>query len=174
MFGQRKVREEPFQSLTDGQLPLSEVTQKITSFIQEDPDKTYRVVVGSDSHERQDQYGKSYIQVVTAIVVHRKGSGGKYFWYKSDKQFVYSLKEKIYAETLQSLDIATMFVPMLSDVLADIPSAKYSVEIHVDVGQYGDTREMIREIVGMVTGFGFVAKTKPDSFAASYVADKHT
>jgi len=26
----------------------------------------------------------------------------------------------------------------------------------------------------MVTGNGFVAKTKPDAYGASYVADKHT
>ena len=53
-------------------------------------------------------------------------------------------------------------------------SPKYNLEIHVDVGEHGDTREMIKEIVGMVTGNGFVAKTKPDAYAASYVADKHT
>jgi hypothetical protein len=33
---------------------------------------------------------------------------------------------------------------------------------------------MIREVVGMVNGNGFTAKTKPDSWAASTVADKHT
>ena len=33
---------------------------------------------------------------------------------------------------------------------------------------------MIKEVVGMVTGSGYVAKTKPNAYAASYVADKHT
>jgi len=33
---------------------------------------------------------------------------------------------------------------------------------------------MIKEVVGMVTGNGFTAKTKPDSYGASKVADKHT
>jgi predicted RNase H-related nuclease YkuK (DUF458 family) len=32
---------------------------------------------------------------------------------------------------------------------------------------------MIREVVGMVVGNGYTAKTKPESFAASSVADKH-
>ena len=32
---------------------------------------------------------------------------------------------------------------------------------------------MIKEVVGMVTGNGFTAKTKPYSFGASTVADKH-
>lgn len=36
------------------------------------------------------------------------------------------------------------------------------------------TREMIREVVGMVSGNGFTAKTKPESYGAFVVADKHT
>ncbi|MBU3957376.1 ribonuclease H-like YkuK family protein, partial [Patescibacteria group bacterium] len=38
----------------------------------------------------------------------------------------------------------------------------------------GPTREMIKEVVGMVNGNGFVAKTKPESYGAFVVADKHT
>jgi predicted RNase H-related nuclease YkuK (DUF458 family) len=33
---------------------------------------------------------------------------------------------------------------------------------------------MIKEVVGMVTGNGFKARTKPESYGASNVADKHT
>jgi len=72
-----------------------------------------------------------------------------------------------------SLDFAKEFVPLLKKKLnGNYP--KYDLEIHVDVGEHGATREMIKEVVGMVTGFGFVAKTKPYSYAASYVADKYT
>jgi len=38
----------------------------------------------------------------------------------------------------------------------------------------GPTREMIKEVVGMVNGNGFTAKTKPESYGAFVVADKHT
>jgi len=48
------------------------------------------------------------------------------------------------------------------------------VEIHLDVGRSGETRELIREVVGMVAGSGFDAKIKPESYGASSVADKHT
>ncbi|EKD86242.1 MAG: hypothetical protein ACD_37C00395G0001 [uncultured bacterium] len=72
-----------------------------------------------------------------------------------------------------SLDFAAGFVPLLKKKLnGDSPS--YNLEIHIDVGEHGDTREMIKEVVGMVTGNGFVAKTKPNAYGASYVADKHT
>ena len=86
---------------------------------------------------------------------------------------IHSLREKIYAETLESLNFALFFVPLLRRLInGDSPS--YNLEIHIDVGEHGDTRDMIKEVVGMVTGNGFVAKTKPYAYGASYVADKHT
>jgi len=50
----------------------------------------------------------------------------------------------------------------------------FDVAIHIDVGTQGETKELIREIVGMVTGSGYQAAIKPDSFGASKVADKYT
>jgi predicted RNase H-related nuclease YkuK (DUF458 family) len=48
------------------------------------------------------------------------------------------------------------------------------LEIHLDIGPDGETRDLIREIVGMVMGSGFNAKIKPDAYAASSVADRYT
>ena len=81
------------------------------------------------------------------------------------------LRNKIYTETLKSLETAEKLVPKLRDAISP---AKYDLEIHIDVGPLGPTREMIKEVVGMVTGNGYVAKTKPESWGASSVADKHT
>ncbi len=83
-----------------------------------------------------------------------------------------SLRDKIYAETLLSLDIAEKFLPKLNKRLNG--NGSYELEIHIDVGRVGDTRDMIKEVVGMVTGNGYTAKTKPESYGASKVADKHT
>jgi len=69
-----------------------------------------------------------------------------------------------------SLDIAEKIVPKIRK---KVSPAKYDLEIHIDVGPLGPTREMIREVVGMVNGNGFTAKTKPESWGASSVADKH-
>jgi len=90
------------------------------------------------------------------------------------KKIIYKkpvLRDKIYTETLLSLNIARELVPQLRRA---ITPAKYDLEIHVDVGPLGPTRDMIKEVVGMVNGNGFKAKTKPDSWGASSVADKHT
>ena len=46
-------------------------------------------------------------------------------------------------------------------------------EIHIDVGEKGETRTMIQEIVGMVRAHNFEPRTKPLSFGASNVADRH-
>ncbi len=165
---------ETFISATHGSLLVNEVISQIQIFLEEDPNAKYSLVIGSDSHEKNDgKKNQKSINVVTAVVVHRKGYGGKYFWKRKTVSKIHTLREKIYAETLTSLDFATTFVPLLKKQLNG-KAPDYDLEIHVDVGSHGDTRTMIKEIVGMVTGNGFVAKTKPEAYGATYVADKHT
>ncbi len=169
------VTKEKFHS-GDSLISLEEVFQSIKTFLAQDTEASYSLVIGTDSHEKTEQNPRKKtktIHLVTAIVVHRKGFGGKYYWKRKYVHNIATLRDKIYAETLESLDFARSFVPILKKELnGDLPS--YDLEIHVDVGERGPTREMIKEVVGMVTGYGFVAKTKPYSYAASYVADKHT
>lgn len=162
-----------YHSTTHGKTTINQVLSHIKTFLEEDSKAEYSLIIGSDSQERMDVDGKKKIHVVTAIVVHRKGFGGKYFWQQKPAEEIHSLREKIYSETLSSLDFARSFVPLLKKKLNG-EAPKYNLEIHVDVGEHGETREMIKEVVGMVTGNGFIAKTKPESYGASYVADKHT
>jgi predicted RNase H-related nuclease YkuK (DUF458 family) len=44
--------------------------------------------------------------------------------------------------------------------------------IHADIGANGKTRDMIKEVTGLIKGNGFEPKIKPESFAASTVADR--
>ena len=46
--------------------------------------------------------------------------------------------------------------------------------IHADVGEGGKTKDMIKEVVGLIKSNGFEAKIKPEAFAASVVADRFT
>jgi len=48
------------------------------------------------------------------------------------------------------------------------------VEIHLDVGKNGATRSLVKEVIKMIVGSGYIAVTKPDSFGATKVADRHT
>ena len=52
--------------------------------------------------------------------------------------------------------------------------SRYNIQIHVDIGHNGETRDMINEVVGMVRGSGYEVKIKPDSYGASKVADRYT
>lgn len=145
------------------------VVQEIADFVEEEPDSFYRVVIGTDSQARRPN-GKMGLDVVTAIIVHRVGRGARYYWRKERLEMQPVLREKIYMETLMSLEFAQEIVP---EIRSKISPSKYDLEIHIDVGPLGPTREMIKEVVGMVNGNGFTAKTKPDSWGASSVADKH-
>ena len=62
----------------------------------------------------------------------------------------------------------------LAGKFATIGLIDFNIEIHLDVGTQGRSKEIIREVVGMVTGSGFDARIKPDSYGASTVADKFT
>lgn len=163
-------QKKGFVSPTKGPLSVSEMVSEIAGFVDEEPASFYRLVIGSDSQERRTN-GQAEVNYVTAIIIHRQGKGARYFWKKVKKNGkTPQLRDKIYSETLMSLDIAQAIVP---DLRQAISPAKYDLEIHIDVGSLGPTREMIREVVGMVSGNGFTAKTKPDSWGASTVADKH-
>ena len=167
------VKNGFYQSVTHGQLKVEDVIIHIKAFLEEEPDADYSLVIGTDSHEKSGRKDSRDISLVTAVLVHRKGFGGKYFWKRIMESNIHSLREKIYAETMSSLNFASTFVPLLKkDLNGAMPD--YNLEIHIDVGEHGDTRDMIKEVVGMVNGNGFKAKTKPDSWGASSVADKHT
>lgn len=163
-------KNDVFYSPTKGQLQLSDVILEIAGFVNEEPERFYRLVIGTDSQSKKIN-GEAEIDFVTAVVIHRKGKGGRYFWHKEKQKTRLALRDKIYTETLLSLDLAQRLVPQLRKILSP---TKYDLEIHIDVGPVGPTREMIREVVGLVVGNGFVAKTKPESYGAFVVADRHT
>jgi len=155
-----------FQSPTHGPLELAQIRDKILAFLSAEPEKKYQLVVGTDSQP----HNGSGVDFVTAVVVHRIGTGGIYFWKRIVNKKTYVLRDRMYAEATMSLEMAETVLALLHrDGIT-----KYDVEIHVDIGKFGDTRDMISEIVGMIRGSGYAVKTKPESYAASKVADRYT
>ena len=153
-----------FVSPTKGKLGFDEVFQNIVAYIHEDAKSKYKLIVGTDSMLREE------VCYVTAIIILREGKGGRFFYAKEIEKTKLSLKQRIFYETSKSLGIAAR----LADRLHENGMADLDVEIHLDVGESGKTKEIIREVVGMVTGSGFDAIIKPDSYGASKVADKYT
>ena len=164
-----KAKNKIFISPTRGEVSISKMVEEIAGFVDEEPTSFYRLIIGTDSQTRRNN-GKSEIDYVTAVVVHRIGRGARYYWKKEKKSKIPVLRDKIYTETLMSLDAAQEIVPSIRETISPI---KYDFEIHIDVGPLGPTRDMIKEVVGMVNGSGYEARTKPESWGASSVADKH-
>ena len=164
-----KAKNKIFISPTRGEVSISKMVEEIAGFVDEEPASFYRLIIGTDSQARRNN-GKSEIDYVTAVVVHRIGRGARYYWKKEKKSKIPVLRDKIYTETLMSLDAAQEIVPSIRETISP---TKYDFEIHIDVGPLGPTRDMIKEVVGMVNGSGYEARTKPESWGASSVADKH-
>ena len=160
-----------FQSSNASNLKLHEIISEIKKFLDLDKNSQYKLTIGTDSEVKRDKESGVYLELITAIVIYRKGFGGKYFWARQKQTKNKTLRDKIYQEVLLSLNMAQILVPELKIQLSEY-TENYDLEIHIDAGEYGKTRDMIREVVGIVTGSGFVAKTKPYSYAASNIADK--
>ena len=157
------VRME-FISPTHGKLSFDRMFQHLVGYMQEDPSQRYNLIIGTDSLLGDDTC------FVTAIIIHRIGHGGRYFYHKFRNRKIESLRQRILYETSLSLETASQ----VSAELAQNGFSELPVEIHLDVGDRGETKRIIREVVGMVQGSGFAAITKPDSYGASKVADRET
>ncbi|MGE5577201.1 MAG: ribonuclease H-like YkuK family protein [Syntrophothermus sp.] len=153
-----------FTSPSKGRLSFDEVFDDIMNYVHEAPDASYKLIIGTDSQLREET------AFVTAIIVHREGKGARYYYSRQHERINRSLRQRIFYETSRSLGVASQ----LAEKLAENGHSDFDIEIHLDVGPNGPTREMIRELIGMVVGSGFDARIKPYSYGASKVADKYT
>lgn len=156
-----------FVSPTKGTLDFEAAFFDILDFVRSDPHSEYKLIVGTDSQSTRDE-----VLFVTAIVIHRLGKGARFFYQKQHHRPMKSLRQRIFFETSLSLNVASRLAARLART--GVAHGIENVEIHLDIGANGKTSDLIREIVGMVTGSGFDAKIKPNSYGASKVADKFT
>lgn len=153
-----------FVSPTYGKLSFDRMFRQIVRYIQEEPDRQYHLIIGTDSLLGDET------TFVTAVIIHRLGRGGRYFYRKFRNRKIESLRQRILYEASLSLEVASQ----ISSELAKNGFSDLPVEIHLDVGNNGETKKIIREVVGMVTGSGYAAVIKPEAYGASKVADKHS
>ncbi|CFX09683.1 Bacteriophage KVP40, Orf299 [Syntrophomonas zehnderi OL-4] len=156
---------ELFTSPSKGKMSLKEVVMDILDYVCEDTSYSYKLIVGSDSHPYENE-----TCFVSAIIIHRIGKGARYYYHKQNQKRINSLSQRIFTEAALSLDLADR----LSTSLKENGQEDMPVEIHLDVGTHGATRELVKEVIGMVVGSGFDARIKPDASGASKVADRYT
>lgn len=141
------------------------VVRAITDFMKAEPQYRYKVTIGTDS----ELLAGKQADFVTAIVVHRVGNGGRYFWRRFELGKFHTLRDRMIKEVLVSLEVA-------EKVLAELkkfPLPEFDFEIHADIGENGPSKAVIQEVVAMIRASNFQAKIKPESYAASNVADRH-
>ena len=156
--------DKQFHSPSGKAFTYKELLEEVLFYIKEEPQEKYKVIIGTDSanHGTTD--------FVSAIVVYREGHGGRFFWRRLNQKKIDSLRARIYQEVMMSLKLA-------GEVLLNLSQNKdivFDFEVHVDIGSKGATRDMLQEIIGMVRGYGFQVKTKPESYGATKVADRYT
>lgn len=161
-----------FFSPSKGNLTLNQVVGEIFGYMKEKPEFQYEIVVGTDSPSSD----KPFFPI--AVVVLRTGAGGRFFLKKMhyDEKFLKRFtnwKNRILQEVYLSCELALSLRELLEK--ENKLGLKYLFEyIHADVGEVGKTKEMVREVVGLIKSNGFEPKIKPFSFAATVVADRYT
>ena len=158
-----------FNSSFGLKLGVRQVVEEIIRFIEAKPKDSYKIIIGTDSEALVSKDA----DFVTAIVVHRLGNGGRYFWRRLEMGKFHTLRDRIIKEVVISLDVAKSFLTLLEKELRGNDALEWDFEIHADIGENGETKAMIQEVVGMIRAYNFEAKTKPGSYAASNVADRH-
>jgi hypothetical protein len=134
-------------------------------YIDEDPASQYKMVIGTDS-----QTTSRATTFVTALIIHRIGKGAKFFLAKQKRKPVFNLRHRIYTETQISLTAVELLKQHgLTDVMSGTP-----IEIHLDVGNFGETKALVTELSGWVSAVGYIVRIKPESYGASSVADRYT
>ena len=117
--------------------------------------------IGTDS-----QTSKGKCTLTTALIAYHWGAGGTIIMHTQKVPQFNSLRQKLIAEAMRSLETAWYTNPLIP--------AESTIVIHVDVnsnlrwksGQYRD------ELVGMIMAQGFACRVKPDAWGASKVSDR--
>lgn len=123
-----------------------------------------KIFVGADSVKEQKE-----CTFVVTVCIYNPGAGGRYYFnrFKQPTKIFPSLRARIFQEAAEAIETTLA-------LLAEIPQAP--VEIHLDVNrdkQYA-TGTFSEQVIGYAKSIGVDCKIKPDSWASSDIADKHT
>jgi len=164
-----------FYNPSRGNLKIEGVMEEMLNYIKEKPEKFYDIIVGCDSSS-----GEKF-NFPVAVVILRVGEGGRFFLKKINyppslrKKFS-NWKMRVLEEVLLSCQLALFLRENFEKKMKSESSlSNYQLRyIHADIGEHGQTRDMIKEVTGLIRGNGFEPKIKPESYVASTVADRYS
>lgn len=160
---------DKFISPTYGQLTMEQVVEQIQKTVEMHPHDAFNIMIGTDSQNFDDT------KIVLVILLRRIGKGGTFFYQVTRQPRIDDIRSKLFTETQMSLECANLLIDKF-EWLNEHTGFDYTqfggFTIHVDAGPNGKTCAVIPEIVGWVHSCGYECTTKPDSCAASSVADR--
>lgn len=168
------VADHIFFSPTYGTLSFSQAIAHIGDIVHAAPGEPFRISVGTDSEEFS-----GLIKFVSVIHVWQVGHGAKAFrteesiFPKDNRGLKKGFRQRIYEEVIRTAVLAQEVRSALRDRMGEVTLGEH-LEVHADVGENGGTSVMLKEVIGMLKGYGFAEefiKLKPESYAASAVAD---
>ena len=164
-----------FYNPSRGNLTLDSVVKELFDYMKEKSEKFYDIIIGCDSSSGEEPH------FPVAVVILRKGEGGRFFLKKikyptSAKKKFYNWHQRVLEEVLLSCQLALFLKEKVAEKAKNLSdSFNYQLRyIHADIGENGQTKDMIREVTGFIRGNGFEPKIKPESYVASVVADRYT
>ncbi len=171
----QKALEGHFYNPTKGDLKLDQVIEEIIGYIKEQPDSFYDIIVGCDSSSEETPH------FPVAVAILRVGEGGRFFLKKVkyppsfNKRFI-NWKNRILQEVLLSCELALFLKEKLKKRVETLDEdLDYQFRyIHADIGAKGRTKDMIKELTGLIRGNGFEPKIKPEAYIASILADRYS
>lgn len=160
------------RSPSHGEVSIREIVDIVRKYIQDSPEDEYAITIGTDSQN----FDRT--KIVMVIAVHRKGRGGIFFYKTIYQEKITNIRVKLTRETELSLELADNFLAEMEEEFFrsefDYQASNIHYAIHVDAGHDGKTNVLIPEIIAWVQAHGYPVSVKPDSYAASSIANKYS
>lgn len=157
------------KSITYGEVNIKDIAKIIQNKVEKNP-TNYNLMIGTDSQNHDKT------KMVSVIALHEIGHGGIFFYETKYINKIKDINRKMLYETSCSLELANELVSELENLIEnDFDYSQYiHLEIHVDIGKNGDSKQTIPEIIGWIRSCGYEVTIKPDSYAASSIANKYS
>ncbi len=158
-----------FISPTYGKVDVDKMIEIMRSFYDRTKhyDCPFNVIIGTDSQSFDTT------RMVSVALIQCEGHGGIYFYKIENVERIQNVAEKLNYETHLSLEYANELLSRMVELDEDLFS-NISFAIHIDAGYNpkGKTKELIPSLVGWIHSCGYECRVKPDSFAASSIANR--
>jgi uncharacterized protein len=171
-----RVLNGHFFNPTKGNLSLEGVLDEMIGYMSLKPEGSYEIIVGCDSSSIDNPH------FPIAVAILRTGEGGRFFLktitYPESMSKKFSFwRNRITEEVILSCEMALAMRDSFKKKMESLKDNNFQYNfryIHADIGENGKTKDMIKELTGMIIGNGFEPKIKPESYVASSLADKYS